>query len=396
MSRVLIVGASAAGLSTAEALRRHHFEGQITIVGDEPRHAYDRPPLSKQVLSGEWDEGRAMLFPPARRERIDADLQLARTAVSADLTARTVRLDDGETLAYDELVIATGVRPRTLPGFQADGVFVLRTFEHAQALAAAIRQHRRLVIVGGGFLGLEVAATARKLGAEVTVIEPVSAPLASRLGSYTARRLVDLHIRSGVDVRAGIGVESVVLSDDRRVRAVRTSEGALVEAPIVLVAVGCAPNVEWLHGTELDLEDGVGCDESCRAAPHVWAAGDVARWHHPGLGRQLRLEHRMNASEQGSFVAANIMGAEHAFAPVPFFWTDHYDTKIQLAGVIPPDVVEQGEFEDDHSFVRTFWAGDRLMGVIGWNAVKAMMPFRRALDLSKPMTVSRGCQGAAA
>jgi 3-phenylpropionate/trans-cinnamate dioxygenase ferredoxin reductase subunit len=396
MRRVLIVGASAAGLSTAEALRRRGFDGQITIVGEEPRHAYDRPPLSKQVLSGEWDEGRALLFPLARLERIDADLQLGRKAVSADLGARTVRLDDGETAAYDELVIATGVRPRTLPGSEAEGVFVLRTLEHAQALAAAIRQHRRLVIVGAGFLGLEVAATARKVGAEVTVVEPVSVPLANRLGSYTARRLVDLHIRSGVDIRAGVVVESIVLSDDHRTQGVRTPDGQLVEAPIVLVAVGCVPNVEWLHGTELDLEDGVGCDEACRAAPHVWAAGDIARWHHPGLGRQVRLEHRMNASEQGSFVAANIMGAERAFAPVPFFWTDHYDTKVQLAGVIPPGVVERSEVDEDDSFVRTFWAGDRLMGVVGWNAAKAMMPFRRLLDLSEPMTVSPGCRDAAA
>jgi 3-phenylpropionate/trans-cinnamate dioxygenase ferredoxin reductase component len=165
---------------------------------------------------------------------------------------------------------------------------------------------------------------------------------------------------------------------------VQTSDGELIEGDIVLVAIGCVPNVEWLQGSGLDLTDGVGCDSACQAAPHVWAAGDVARWHHPGLRQSLRLEHRMNASEQGAIVAANITGETRRFAPVPFFWTDHYATKVQLAGVIPAGAVERSELEADDSFVRTFWSEDRLVGVVGWNAAKAMMPFRQTLDLSEP------------
>jgi NADPH-dependent 2,4-dienoyl-CoA reductase/sulfur reductase-like enzyme len=391
MSHVVIVGASAAGLSTAEALRRKHFDGQITIVGDEPCQAYDRPPLSKQILAGEWDADRARLFPPARVLRIGAELRLGHGATSADLAGHRVVLDNGEVLRYDELVIATGVRPRTLDGADADGVFVLRTLEHSQALAAAIGRHRRMVIVGAGFLGLEVAATARKLGADVTVIEPLGAPLASRLGAYTAQRLLALHADRGVEVLAGVGVESLMLSGEaggQRSNGVRTTGGEVIDSPIVLIAIGCVPNVEWLSGSGLDLEDGVGCDAFCRAAPHVWAAGDVARWPHPGLDRHIRLEHRMNAPEQGAAVAANIMGAERAFAPVPFFWTDHYETKIQLAGVVPHGAVERSEVEDDHSFVRTFWADERLTGVVGWNAAKAMMPYRQALERSEPVSMS--------
>ena len=389
MTRAVIVGASAAGLSTAEALRRRHFDGDIVVIGEESGDMYDRPPLSKQVLCGEWDETRALLFPRARLDKIGAELRLGTRATGVDLDARSIRLADGDSVSYDELVIATGVRPRPFPGpgAEGEGVFMLRTLDDSQRLATAIRRHPHLLIVGAGFLGLEVAATARKLGAEVTVIEPISEPLASRLGQYTAGRLIELHRSSGVEIRPGVGVASIMRPDGAvgaPLAGVQTSDGELIEGDIVLVAIGCVPNVEWLQGSGLDLTDGVGCDSACQAAPHVWAAGDVARWYHPGLRQSLRLEHRMNASEQGAIVAANITGETRRFAPVPFFWTDHYATKVQLAGVIPAGAVERSELEADDSFVRTFWSEDRLVGVVGWNAAKAMMPFRQTLDLSEP------------
>lgn len=386
MKRVVIVGGSAAGLATAEALRRFHYDGEIVVIGEELGDAYDRPPLSKQVLAGEWDEARAALFPPARLERIGAQLRLGRRAAGLDTARSRVELDDGAVLSYDDVVIATGVRPRVLPGSDAEGVFVLRTLDHSRALGAAVRRHGRIAIVGAGFLGLEVAATARKLGADVTVLEPLPHPLANRIGAHAARRLLRLHFDAGVDLRCGQAVQALAVSEasgDHAVRGVVTGDGDLVESSVVLVAIGCVPNTEWLAGSGLDLADGVGCDQHCRAAPHVWAAGDVARWHHAGLGRSLRLEHRMNATEQAATVAANIVGQARAFTPVPFFWTDHYDTKIQLAGILPPDADERAEIEEKTSFVHSFWADERMVGVVGWNAAKAMMPLRRALDLTE-------------
>ena len=388
MRRVVVVGGSAAGIATAESLRRFGFDGEIVVVGDEARLAYDRPPLSKQLLCGEWDEDRVQLLPPARIERIGADLRLATRAAALDPEGRVVTLHDGSTIEFDELVVATGVRPRTLPGAESAPVHVLRTLSDCQRLGSAIREHGRVVIVGAGFIGLEVAATARKLGAEVIVIEPLLAPLASRLGDYTAGRLLELHRDAGVDIRCGVGVNSIKVTQngpEPAVEGVVTADGAVVESPVVLVAVGCIPNVGWLAGSGLDLSDGVGCDEYLQAAPHIWAAGDVARWHHVGLGRALRVEHRMNANEQAAAVAANIMGELRAFTPVPFFWTDHYQTKIQLAGLIPAGADERAEVTDERSFVRSFWVERRLIGVLGWNAAKAMMPLRRALDMTVPV-----------
>lgn len=388
MSRVVIVGGSAAGIATGEALRRLSFDGEIIIVGDEAEHAYDRPPLSKQLLCGEWDEERAKLLPPARLERIGAEIRLATRATALWPDDRVVWLHDGSKLAYDELVIATGVRPRSLPGTESAPVHVLRTLDDCRRLGAAIRRDGRLVIVGAGFIGLEVAATARKLGAEVTVIEPLPTPLASRLGDHTASRLLELHRESGVDIRCGVGVSAVRVSErsaEPVIEGVVTADGSIVESPVVLVAIGCVPNVGWLTGSGLDLADGVGCDAYCRARPNVWAAGDVARWRHEGLGQSLRIEHRMNANEQGTAVAANIMGAARPFTPVPFFWTDHYQTKIQLAGIAPPGAEERAELAEEDWFVRSFWVDGHLMGVLGWNAAKAMMPLRRTLDMTAPI-----------
>ncbi len=389
MKRVVIVGGSAAGLSTAEALRRFHFEGEIVVLEEEVGPAYDRPPLSKQVLAGDWDEEKAVLFPQTRVERIGADLRLRARATRLDAANRRIELHDGTEIVYDEVVIATGVRPRRLPGEDSADTHTLRTLADCRKLGEAIRKHRRIAIVGAGFIGLEVAATARKLGAEATIVEPVQHPLADRLGTHTASRLIDLHASSGVDIRCGVGASAIARSTGSAgdVSGILTSDGNVVEAPVVLVAIGCVPNVEWLADAGLDLSNGVVCDAYCRAAPHVWAAGDIARWHHLGLARPLRVEHRMNASEQATVVAANIMGEERAFAPTPFFWTDHYDTKIQLAGVIVPEAEERAEVGagDEDSFVRTFWMGERLVGVLGWNAAKAMMPLRRIIDMTEPV-----------
>jgi NADPH-dependent 2,4-dienoyl-CoA reductase/sulfur reductase-like enzyme len=386
---VVVVGAGAAGLAVAQGLRRGGHEGAIVLVGDEQGTPYDRPPLSKHVLAGRQE--RVDLVPDKRLASLDIDWRLGHAARSLDVSTRRLLISDGSEIAYDALAIATGVAPRTLPSPSPAGVSVLRTLEDAEALRARLVAGTRLVIVGGGFLGLEVAATAAQMSVDVTVVEPLERPLAARLGSTAAARLLRLHEDHGVVVRTGTSVAEMMSEAHgggsvETVRAVQLTNGELLEADAVLVAIGCDPNVQWLDGSGLQLDDGVVCDEYCAAADGVWAAGDIARWWHARLGRHVRLEHRMNANEQGQAVAQNILGARTAFAPLPYFWTDHFDVKIQVWGVAGDEsqgfvetCVEKDEEGD--SFVLTFRdAGDsRLVGVLGWNAARLMPPYRAEL-----------------
>jgi NADPH-dependent 2,4-dienoyl-CoA reductase/sulfur reductase-like enzyme len=380
---VVIVGASAAGIATAEALARANFGGEVVIVGDEAEIASDRPPLSKQVLVGDWTPEQASLLPPARMEALTAQLRLGSRVVGLEMSGRKITLADGELVDYDELVIATGVRPRELPGGHVDGVHVLRTMADALALRADLtRAGARLLVVGAGFLGLEVAATARKLGVDVVVVEPVPEPLASRLGKATAQRLLDLHRDHGVDIRTGVAVDRFDTDVTGRVSGATFSDGTSTECSVALVAIGCVPNTDWLAGSGLELADGIVCDATCRAAEGVWAVGDVARWRHGGLGREIRIEHRLNATEQAIAVAANIVGPPAAYEPTPYFWTDQYDVKVQVSGVIDPGADEEiEEVLDGKGFVHTFRREGRLVAVLGWNAAKAMMPYRRELRM---------------
>jgi NADPH-dependent 2,4-dienoyl-CoA reductase/sulfur reductase-like enzyme len=390
--RAVIVGAAAAGYATAEGLRQSGWQGEIVLVGEEAGKPYERPPLSKQVLAGQWEPERAALMPPIRLSRIAAEVCQTR-ATGLDVGGHRIRLQSGATIDYDVVVIATGVRPRALPHEPIAGVHLLRTMSDALAVRAAIGPGRRLVVIGGGFLGLEAAATARERGSAVTVVEPLADPLAARLGTHTAARLLRKHRDEQVDIRCGVGVGEFLTApgaeDGPHINAVRTTTGEVLPADAVLVAIGCTPNVEWLAGSGLDITDGVRCDAYCNAGPDAWAAGDVARWSHLGIGQMIRLEHRQNATEQGRAVASNITTDDpRPFTPTPFFWTDHYDVKVQLAGVMPAGAIERTEEGDPcgDSFIRSFSVDGRLVGVIGWNAAKALIPYRRELDLSQPVT----------
>lgn len=356
---VVIVGASAGGLATAEALRRGGFQGTITLVGAEPHLPYDRPPLSKEILAGEWGTTRLPLRAPADIEALSLDIRLGTAATGVDTEARTVALDSGEELAFDALVAATGVTPRQLPG----GGRVLRTLEDAVALRDRLRPGRRLAVVGAGFLGAEAAAVARLLGCEVTMVEPAPVPLAHAVGAEVGAVLTGAHRDHGVDLRTGVGVAAV------HEHGVSLVDGSVVEADEVLVAIGSVPNTDWLEAGGLLVEDGLVCDVHCEAAPGVYGVGDVARWHNELFGTSMRIEHRTHAAEQGLAVARTILdpGRRRPFAPVPYFWSDQYDMRIQAYGYLRDHDearVVEGDL-DERRFLMAYRTGGRIVGVLG-------------------------------
>jgi NADPH-dependent 2,4-dienoyl-CoA reductase/sulfur reductase-like enzyme len=368
---VLVVGASAAGLATAEALRRKGFEGRLTLLGAEAHLPYDRPPLSKQVLSGDWAPERARLRSETTLSELDIELVLGEAAVSLDAAKRQVKTDRERELAADAIVIATGVRPRALGTAGLPGVHLLRTMEDALALQAELTASRRLVVVGDGVLGAEIAATATKRCGSVTLVGPQAAPMEQQIGADTAKALAALHAERGVDLRPGVGVDGLVETGGS-VSGVRLATGEVLPADAVVVSIGSAPVTEWLAGSGLRVENGVVCDAHCRAAEGIWAVGDVARWHHRGLGRSLRLENRTNATEQAGAVAAGILGAAAAYEPVPYFWTDQFDVKIQVYGLPRPHAdteVVEGDPADGRFVLRCTENG-RVSAIVGWNMPK--------------------------
>ncbi|KOV60640.1 ferredoxin reductase [Streptomyces sp. MMG1121] len=314
-------------------MRREGFDGSLTLVGEERHLPYDRPPLSKQILTGAWPAERVQLRRTTDLDALGLDMRLGVRATALSPAARTVTLADGTELAYDGLLIATGVRPRRLPECDVAGVHVLRDLRDALALRARLAAGGRLVVVGAGFLGAEVAAAARTLGTAVTLVEPASVPLAHAVGRQVGSYLAQVHRENGVDLRTGTtaaGIETAA----GRVTGVRLDSGTVVPADDVLVAVGSRPNTAWLQGSGLRTTDGVECDMYSAAAPGVYAAGDVARWFNPLFGTSMRVEHRTNAAEQGMAAARNLLRPEQPrpYAPIPYFWSDQYGIRIQAFG----------------------------------------------------------------
>ncbi|MCF1595200.1 NAD(P)/FAD-dependent oxidoreductase [Streptomyces muensis] len=378
LRRVVIVGASAAGLTAAETLRRSGHTGTITLIGDEPAAPYDRPPLSKEILNGAWGPDRLPLRTEADLDALGLDTRYGRTAASLDRVARTVLLSDGTEVPYDGLIVATGVRPRRLPGAPAH---TLRTLDDALALKGRLGPGRSLAVVGAGFLGAEAAAVAADLGTRVTLLEPASVPLAHAIGEDIGRVLAQAHLDHGVALRTGTGVTEVVSG------GVRLDDGSVAEADTVLVAIGSRPNTEWLTGSGLTLDDGLVCDEFCAAAPGVYGAGDVARWHNPLFGTSMRVEHRTNAAEQGMAAARNLLGARQPFAPVPYFWSDQYDMKIRAYGYLRGhDEVRVVEGSlTDRKFLAVYRTGERLSGVLAIGMPpKSIRPWQRSIAAGAP------------
>jgi 3-phenylpropionate/trans-cinnamate dioxygenase ferredoxin reductase subunit len=349
---IVVAGGGLAATRTVEELRRLGVDSAIAVVGAEPHPPYDRPPLSKDVLRGERDE------PLLRADwtELDVDLRLGTRAVAVHAGERTVLLDDGTALGFDALVVATGAEPRRLAGVNGPGAHVLRTLEDSRGLAADIGRAGRVTVVGGGLIGCEVAASARALGAEVTLLELLPAPLARVLGTEVGAEVARLHALAGVDLRCGLSV--VEARGEGADRELLLSDGSTVPAPVVLVALGVVPDTGWLEGSGVAVDDGVLCDATGRTSvPGIWAAGDVARWERPGTGGRERHEHWTSAADQGAAVARDLAGQGTPLDEVPYFWSDQFRTKFQVLG--------RPHQDDEVTLLRVGPDADRLLAVYG-------------------------------
>ena len=381
LRRIVVVGASLAGLRAVEALRERGYDGELTLIGAEEHLPYDRPPLSKQVLRGDWEPDRTAFRDAASYGELELSLHLGRAAARLDPRARELELVGGEVVGFDRLIIATGATPRLLPGTPPlDGIHILRTLGDCLALRSAFEAGPRVAVVGAGFIGSEVAAAARHRGLEVTLIEAEPVPLVRAVGKEMGRICGALHVDHGVDLRLGVPVEG--FDGDGAVERVRLAGGAAVEADVVVIGVGVAPATGWLESSGLELRDGVLCDATCAAsAPGVFAAGDVARWHNPLFDEEMRVEHWTNAAEQGRAAALNLLAGPQAaepFAPVPYFSSDQYDVNIQFVGhAAPGDEVRvvHGSV-DERRFVALYSRRGRLVGALGFNSARLVMLYR--------------------
>ena len=387
LGRVIVVGASLAGLRAAETLRQHDVATSVVVVGDEVHRPYDRPPLSKKLLSGEWEADRVQLRQPDAFDDLDVEWCLGQPATSLDLTARELHLGDDSVLGFDGLVIATGARPRRLTGQDRfDHVHELRTLDDSLRLRDAIAPGgRRVVVVGAGFIGLEAAATAKSLGNDVVVLEGAAAPLIRGLGAEMGEAIADLHRAHGVEVRCSVFIEG--LTED----GVGLVGGEIVPADVVVVGIGVTPNTHWLEGSGLRLRDGVVCDRNLNAlhvsgevVPGVFAAGDVARGPNGLFQEEMRVEHWTNAAEQGAHVGTNLrhLAANEPYEPyepLPFFWSDQFEHRIQFLGraAIDDEVRVVAGSVADGKFLALFGREGRLHGALGVNAPRWVMPTRK-------------------
>ncbi|MGW4531426.1 NAD(P)/FAD-dependent oxidoreductase [Nocardia sp. NPDC004340] len=382
VEQVLIVGGGLAGLRTAEELRRAGYTGELTLLSDENHAPYDRPPLSKQYMRGETDD--TALRPAEFYAEQDIRLRLGVTATGVDTDARRVRLSDGTEAAYDALVIATGLRPRRIPGLpEVSGVHVLRSHDDAAAMRDHLDSARKAVIVGAGFIGCELAASFRARGLDVTIVEPQPTPLYAALGEQVGALVARLHEAEGIELRCGVGVETLVTEGDS-VSGVRLADGSVVDADLVVIGIGSVPVTEWLDGSGIPLAapadgGGVLADETGRTSvPGVWALGDVAAWPH-AIGRNKRVEHWTNAGEQAQVLAAALLGGAPAEIQVPYVWSDQYDMKIQVLGI--PALADEIEIVEDkgRKFLAHYRRAGTLVAVVGASMAGKVMKARGEL-----------------
>ncbi|MGW0811803.1 NAD(P)/FAD-dependent oxidoreductase [Streptomyces viridiviolaceus] len=411
--RIVVVGASLAGLRAAETLRDKGFAGSLTMIGDEPHEPYDRPPLSKQVLLGRATADRTAL---PRRRPVDATWRLGVPATGLDMAARRVRLGDGDEVPYDRLLIATGVRARPWPReeeAELDGVFVLRTRDDGAALARRLAEGpKRVLVIGAGFTGSEIASACRERGLTVTVAERGASPLVGALGGVVGAVAAELQREHGVDLRCGVMVTALEGDASGRVRAAHLSDGSTVEAEVVIVSLGATRNTEWLAGSGLGAGPrGIACDAGCRAfdfrgivTDDIYAAGDVARCPHPLFGYQfLSLEHWGNAVSQAGIAAHNMLSESTDRLPhmeVPAFWSSQFGVNIKSVGVpsLGTEVlITQGSLEE-HRFIAVYGYQGRVIGAVAFDNARWLPFYQELIERTAPFppqfpTVDRRAEG---
>ena len=381
MERIVVVGSSLAGLRTIEALRRRGHEGEIVALSAESDWPYDRPPLSKQFLKGDWEIDKLSL----RRQGFDdlgVEWRLGVSAHSLDLDGRRVALSTGDSVEYDGLVLATGASPRMIPGMaDREGVHVLRSLEDARGLRAALDQGGRLVVIGAGFIGMEVAASARERGLEVVVIEAMEAPLLRGLGRRLGELVGQRHRDHGVDLRCGVGVQGLL--GEGAVSGLSLSDGSTLEVQNVLVGIGVVPEVAWLEGSGLEVDNGILCDATgATSTEGVVAVGDCARWFSPRRGEAVRHEHWTSAVEQSDVAATRLLcGAAEAkpLDSVAYVWSDQFEMRLALVGEpAAGDTmhVSHGALNEDR-FLALLGRQSRLVGAV-------------SMKRPRPLNVARG------
>jgi 3-phenylpropionate/trans-cinnamate dioxygenase ferredoxin reductase subunit len=345
----VIVGANLAGGAAASTLRDEGYDGPLTMIGAESHPPYERPPLSKEYLRGETTFEASYLRPPAWYENAGIDLRLGTRAVSIDPAGHEVRLEDGTPVEYEQLLLATGGRPRRLevPGANLEGILELRTVEDADRIRAEADRATKVVVIGAGFIGCEVAASLRSTGSDVEVVEVFDAPLVRVLGSEVAAVIESIHRDHGVRFHFGQSVTS--FEGRRRVEAVTTDRGTRIEGDLVITGVGIVPNVELARQAGIATDNGILVDDRCRTSVDaIFAAGDVANHDHPVFGRRLRVEHYDNALKQGAAAARNMLGRDEAFADPHWFWSDQFGHNLQYIGFAPEwdRLVVRGSIEE--------------------------------------------------
>jgi 3-phenylpropionate/trans-cinnamate dioxygenase ferredoxin reductase subunit len=393
----VIIGASLAGAKAAEALRAEGYDGALTLVGTEADLPYERPPLSKAYLNGTAERSSVFVHTPEWYADNGVELRLGVSATSLDPEGHEIALADGERLRYDKLLLATGSAPRplTVPGAHLDGVRYLRTLDDSDRLKATFTAGSSVVIVGAGWIGLETAAAARGAGAAVTVVELAELPLLRVLGSEVAPVFASLHRDHGVDLRLGVGIDSIRPdpADPSRVGAVVLADGTDVAGDVVVVGVGVTPNVELAEAAGLWVDNGIVTDEHLKTShPDVFAAGDVANAFHPFLGRYIRVEHWANALNQPVTAAKSMLGQDASYDRLPYFYTDQYDLGMEYTGYVDPDGFDRVVIRGDaatREFV-AFWLLDGRvlagMNVNVWDVtdpIKALILSQRQVDAKR-------------
>jgi 3-phenylpropionate/trans-cinnamate dioxygenase ferredoxin reductase subunit len=388
MKTVVVVGGSVAALRAVETLRRDGYDGRLVLVSEEEHEPYDRPPLSKQILTGELPAAPPLYRPAGTLVDAQVEVRLGARARALDVQRRRVLLADGE-LPYDGLIIATGARPRPLGNDPClDGVHTLRTIEDALTIRRSLEAGPKVVVVGAGFIGAEVASSARACGLDVTIIEAATSPLTRAVGGVMGEALGRLHGANGVTLLCGRGVEAFLGA--QRVEGVRLTDGSVIPADLVVVGVGVMPNTEWLVGSGLTIENGLRADPSLHVhGGTVFAAGDVVSWYNGSLARTVRGEQWTAAAGQGSHAARALLRGPQAaghFRSSMYFWSDQYGAKIQFAGDTVADRVDVIHGDPaEHRFLAVYRRAGRRVGVLALNQPKIFSQLLRALEAGTPL-----------